>query len=365
MIWLWIAAALISAAAGALIVYRAARAARTGGEANPSLAVYQRQMAEIDELASRGLLAESDRRGVRAETGRRLLAAAERRETPVRSARSTTILFAAAVAPVAAFALYLAVGAPGQPDQPFARRLADWQAAAKADPQSLNAPQLAAVLRARAAANPTDPTPLRYLALAENAAGQPVEALQALDKAIALAPRDPALWQMKGELSMMLAQGDLDANARDAFAHAAAIDPRAPLPRYFLARARIGDGDLQGGLADWKALEAELAPDDSFRVALSQEIAQVTATGRLTPAQADNGADQAVGTPQIQAMVDGLAQKLKANPDDPDGWVRLVRAYTVLGEAPRRDAALTQARSRYASRPEVLRQLDAATKPAP
>jgi cytochrome c-type biogenesis protein CcmH len=40
-----------------------------------------------------------------------------------------------------------------------------------------------------------------------------------------------------------------------------------------------------------------------------------------------------------------------------------VRAYAVLGETDRRDAALAQARRRYAARPEVLRDLDAAMKP--
>ena len=70
--------------------------------------------------------------------------------------------------------------------------------------------------------------------------------------------------------------------------------------------------------------------------------------------------DAPVGAPQIQAMVDGLAARLQANPDDPAGWVRLVRAYTVLGEMARRDAALAAARRRYAGRPDILAQLDAA-----
>jgi cytochrome c-type biogenesis protein CcmH len=62
-------------------------------------------------------------------------------------------------------------------------------------------------------------------------------------------------------------------------------------------------------------------------------------------------------------MVDGLAAKLKANPDDPQGWTQLVKAYTVLGETDRRDAALAQARQRFASRPDVLTALADAARP--
>jgi cytochrome c-type biogenesis protein CcmH len=62
-------------------------------------------------------------------------------------------------------------------------------------------------------------------------------------------------------------------------------------------------------------------------------------------------------------MVDGLAARLKASPDDPAGWVRLVRAYSVLGETDRRDATLTEARRRYAGHADVLAALDQATHP--
>jgi cytochrome c-type biogenesis protein CcmH len=65
-------------------------------------------------------------------------------------------------------------------------------------------------------------------------------------------------------------------------------------------------------------------------------------------------------------MVDGLAARLQANPDDPEGWVRLVRAYGVLGEGDRQASALAAARKRYAGRADVLTALAAAASaPAP
>src|SRR5580698_4348461 len=100
MIWLWIAAALISGALAVLIVQRSVGAVTAPRSDNPALAVYRRQMAELDELAERGVLADAERRSVRAETGRRLLAAADRVEGPLRRGKSGVVMIAAAAVPL-------------------------------------------------------------------------------------------------------------------------------------------------------------------------------------------------------------------------------------------------------------------------
>jgi cytochrome c-type biogenesis protein CcmH len=358
MIWLWIAAALISGALAVLIVQRSVVAVTAPRSDNPALAVYRRQMAELDELAERGVLADAERRSVRAETGRRLLAAADRVEGPLKHAGPGQILLLTACVPIMALLGYFVLGAPGLPDQPFKARLAAWRSS---DPQTLAAPQMAAILRAIAAERPTDPEPLRQLALAEFASREPTEAVQALHRAIALAPARADLREMLGLALTAQNGGEPDADALDAFRHALALDPTNVTARYYLARARIAGGDAAAGLADWNALEATLGPSDPRRQELAQEIQQVSATGKLPAPQ--SAPDQSVGTPAIQAMVDGLAARLQYNPDDPAGWVRLVRAYTVLGELDRRDQALALARRRYAGRPDVLSQLQQAQAP--
>ncbi len=365
MIWLWIAAALVSAGLAALVVWRSALAARRTGSDSQALAVYRRQMAELDELADSGLIAESERRSVRAETGRRLLAAAGRVEPPVVAARPVVVLVLAAAVPLLAIGVYAVVGAPGLRDQPFARRLKGWEALA-ATGKSLDPAEFAAVWGDIAAHHPDDPTPLAEFAKAEFASGQAGEAEQALQRAIAIAPNRPDLWDMLGVTLVTQANGAVGPDAQAAFRHLLALDPNSADARYYLARARIAGGDVQGGLAAWRALLAVLPPGDPRHDALSQEIQQVASAGALpaeTAPTGPQGGQGAVGTPQIQAMVDGLAARLKAQPDDPAGWVQLVKAYTVLGETDRRDAALTEARRRYAARPDVLSALEAAAKP--
>jgi cytochrome c-type biogenesis protein CcmH len=59
----------------------------------------------------------------------------------------------------------------------------------------------------------------------------------------------------------------------------------------------------------------------------------------------------------IQSMVDRLAARLKDQPEDPQGWARLIRAYGVLGETDRQKAAVAEVERRYASRPAIMRSI--------
>jgi len=77
MIAFWAATGLLAAVAAVLVLLRAARAASAVGSEDPTLAVYRRQLAEIDDLAQRGLIGEEEQRTAHAEAGRRLLSAAD------------------------------------------------------------------------------------------------------------------------------------------------------------------------------------------------------------------------------------------------------------------------------------------------
>jgi cytochrome c-type biogenesis protein CcmH len=60
----------------------------------------------------------------------------------------------------------------------------------------------------------------------------------------------------------------------------------------------------------------------------------------------------------IRSMVERLATRLHQNGDDVEGWLRLVRAYMVLGDADKTKAALSDARQAVAKDPERLRELN-------
>jgi cytochrome c-type biogenesis protein CcmH len=64
----------------------------------------------------------------------------------------------------------------------------------------------------------------------------------------------------------------------------------------------------------------------------------------------------------IRGMVDRLATRLKQNGDDVEGWLRLVRAYMVMGDRDRAKGALADARQAVANDAERLRQLNEGLK---
>jgi cytochrome c-type biogenesis protein CcmH len=353
----WIAAAAISAAAGWLVLHGArVGSARAVGE-DPTLAVHRRQLSEIEDLATRGLLPEGEVRAARAESGRRLLAAVDAVPTgePAAGGRKAVLAIAVLV-PLLAVGLYAVVGAPGVADRPFSLRIAEWR---QSDPATLNPPQMAALIRSIVAQRPNDPEGYKNLALAEMASGDAMAASSALRRAVALAPKRADLWAALGETFMAEGEGEIGVDARAAFAEALRLDPASLSARYFLARADIADGKVTQGLDRWRVLAASLPADDPSRVALSAEIASVAKAGGLpkaepAPAQPDAAA--------IRGMVEGLASRLEASPNDPQGWVRLVRAWSVLGETGKRDAALARARDLYREKPEVLKALDEAAQ---
>jgi cytochrome c-type biogenesis protein CcmH len=362
MIAFWVAAALLAAGAGALILYRAALSGVRADAGDPSLAVYRRALSEIDELHERGLLPAEERRAARAEAGRRLLIAADRSEPPITAdSRGFAPLLAAAAVATVSLVIYLSIGSPGLPDQPFSSRLAAW----RANPERASPQALAAALADVANQRPGDPEPLRRLAAFDLSLGDADGAAHALRRAMVVAPAAADLPAMLGEVMVLKAQGDVGADARALFQSALKADPAQPTARYYLARAQIAKGDTAGGLAEWRAVLASLSPSDPRRSMLTAEIATVQTSGRLAPAAEGAATPSADMSAAITGMVEGLATRLQAHPDDPAGWVRLVRAYAVLGDAGKRDRALNQARARFAGRSDVLAALGEAARASP
>jgi len=66
-----------------------------------------------------------------------------------------------------------------------------------------------------------------------------------------------------------------------------------------------------------------------------------------------------IGPEQIQGMVDGLAQRLADDPDDPEGWTRLIRSRIVLGDIQSAIQDHKTMRNTFADQPDLIKQISA------
>jgi cytochrome c-type biogenesis protein CcmH len=380
MIGFWLAAGGLAGVA-ALLIMLAARAAETAPTEDPALRLHRRQLAEIDDLAARGLLSAEDQEAVRAEAARRLIAraeAGERAEAPGPPASRRIALAAALAGAVLAVGLYAVLGAAGAPDEPYRARVAAWR---RTDPAKLDPRELAAVLADMARERPNDPQVFAFLGRASLAAGDPFAAEKAYARAIALSPpTGPSGAVLEAGLGEALADAasasgegagestsgptpDRDA-AVAAFRRALDLDPKSPEALFALGRLDIDAGRRAEGVALWRSLLAEIPPADPRRAALAAAADRVAAGGPVeapVPAGAAAQGPLAAGETGafIRGMVARLAAKLDAAPNDPEGWARLVRAYGVLHDKPAQDAALKRARALFAARPAVLAPIEA------
>lgn len=112
--------------------------------------------------------------------------------------------------------------------------------------------------------------------------------------------------------------------------------------------------------ADSDSLPASHAPSRKLAIALALAlpVLGLLAYGQLGDPRALDP-EQTVAKPQmtpdqIYAMVEQLAEKMKANPDDMKGWVMLGRSYKTLGRYPEAAAAYAKAEKLIDGDPDLL-----------
>lgn len=269
MVVFWLLTGLATALAGLLVL----AGARQGGEADtvaePDLA--GRELAELDRLKTRGLLTEDAWASARAEAGRRLLASGPApAPATVRAGRDDRrwVLGALGLTGALALGIYLGVGTPGLPDQAYERRVDEWATTL----DTLEAPQIAAVVARVVRDRPDDLQALTMLGAARFEAGDPLGAASAFRRALAIEPDDAQSWARLGEALVRSQDGVVGGDAEIAFRQAVRIDPGQLGARFFLGQAALARGDIVETRAMWEPLIAALDPADPRRADLESRL---------------------------------------------------------------------------------------------
>jgi cytochrome c-type biogenesis protein CcmH len=363
ILWLIFAAMTATAMLAVLLPLRRRAPARSGSD----VAVYRDQLEEIDRDRAAGLVGAGEAEAARVEISRRLIAAAAppgRAEAPVeaRWGRRAAALAGVVMLPLGSAGLYLALGSPGIPSEPLASR----SVAAPAAPTSIEA--MVAQVEAHLVTNPEDGRGWEVLAPVYLRTGRFDDAVKARRNALRLLGPTAVREADLGQAMVAAADGVVTADARAAFDRAAALDPGDVMARYFLGLAAEQEGKREEAAAIWRKLLADAPPGARWTATVQAALAQIgeaVAPGAVPPPQAaaPAGPPKPLAEPpgeMILGMVARLAERLKADGSDLDGWVRLVRSYLVLGDQGKAQAALEDGRRALASDPDKLRRLDEA-----
>lgn len=363
---LWVVVGVITILA-LLFVLRPLAGSRQGGadRAEFDLAVYRDQLAEIEAERRRGNLTDEAAASAALEVERRMLRADQERKASVEDSsgggwRMFGAVALAIVVPVAGMLLYLRLGQPELPAQPLAARMeAGARQAAEADrAQGGQISDLVGRLEARLEREPGDVQGWALLGRSYLMLERPADAVGAFARAASLSPEDPDIAMGHAESQVFAAQGMVTPKAGEEFRRTLRLDSRHPGARYYLALARAQAGDMQGAYEGWLDLYRDTPPDAPWKSALDARLAEAARALNIDLASAlpkgpaaptSTGEGQPRGptaedmraaaqmseedrSQMIRGMVEGLAGRLRDNPADYDGWMRLARAYQVLGE---------------------------------
>ncbi len=312
-------------------------------------AIYRAQLAELRQEVESGEIAPADAEEARREIARRLLAADAAETAEPHNGLKSEAMFGLGLTllvPLAALALYVVLGRPDLPGEPLASR--DMDAAMKAAPLD----QVAESLFQRLAMDPGHAEGWLLLARTYMRLERYDEAASAYGRAIDLMGDKTGadLFSAYGESLTLAAGGRVTEAAAAAFVAAQSRDPKDAPSRYYLALRKSQTGDTAGALADLKALLADTPGDAPQRPIIERKVSELE--GQATVG--DN--------PQVQAMVEGLAAKLEAEPQNLDGWLLLMTSYVRLDRVDDARAAMTKARAVFKDDAAALAQIAAKAK---
>jgi cytochrome c-type biogenesis protein CcmH len=370
-----------------------------GKAAGSEDSVYLAQLKEIDREETLGLVPAEDAKLARLEVKRRLANAKadtiHDKEDAMRRSDQFTVVGVVAVLALGSGILYWTVGSPtvlSSPHKPASRILANSGTSA-ARPETAAMPtgqnQIAPVdellvrLEDRLALNPNDVEGWRMLGWSRFRMGDVEGARQAYKKAIDLDANDPDTLSAYGETLIRVAGGQISDEASGILERVLELNPTDARARFLIGLKKQQDGDAEAALEDWIALLASSSPGDDWRqdvkgrileladqlgIDVSARLPADVSSDPLGPSTQDVAAASQMPEAERQAMIEGMVsrldEKMKANPDDLDGWVRLIRARRVLGQEDQAKEALARAKAAFSGNATALQQLNtSATSP--
>jgi cytochrome c-type biogenesis protein CcmH len=211
-------------------------------------------------------------------------------------------------------------------------------------PSQTQIEDVVAKLKTRLVENPKEAETWRMLGWVEFNASRYQESQNAYAKAVEIDPINLDYQSAMAEAMVQVAKGVITPEAQKIFSDVLAKNPGEARSRFYSAMAREQAGDQKGALNLWVAMLKEAKASDGWREevakhadGLAKALGQQSAALDILKQKPDDQLDM------IKGMVAGLAAKMENDPQNVEGWIKLMRAYMVLKEPEKAKATLQQA----------------------
>lgn len=356
---------VLALATTGMMAFGTRRETRSLARKDGAVAILKDQLREVAADQDRGLITDDEAKAAKVEIRRRLLAVS-RSDGDMASSRSgrSVILMAAAFMPVASGLLYLQIGAPTVESLPFAARSDELEEATQIS-------ELTARLEARLNSDETGGPIEGWVMLGQTymRMGRYAKAAEAFEQIADREDADSSVFSRYAEALIASENGIVTPKAERIIDQAMARDPSNPAAVFYKAKALEQGGAIVAARA---LLFERLEASDGFYPWMETFVVSVNRLGSQTgektvnlasfapmlrgergPSDSDIAAAESMSEEDrgafIQSMVERLAARLEEEPGDLEGWLRLMRAYAVLGnteaeaEARRRARAVAEA----------------------
>ncbi|MHC2364231.1 c-type cytochrome biogenesis protein CcmI [Rhizobium leguminosarum] len=367
---IWIVFAVITAAIIASLLHPLASGrVRVNGRAADAARVYRDQLLELEIELQANEIGRNEYEYARAETARRLFKASdEKREErqglthPHRWLRLTVVAFL----PLASIGLYVLVGSPDMPSRPLQARLED---------PGQDIAILVAKTERHLASQPDDGRGWDVIAPIYLRTSRLVDARSAYRNALRLLGPDVHRLGGLAETLMAAAHGSVTEETFDVLRQILQLEPDNPRARFYIALSMEQAGRPDEARQAFQALAKQSPSDAPWLPLVNQHItmnggapaganpaapgANPSAPGNPTQQDVAAAENMSAGDRQqmIRGMVESLDAKLSEDPNNFEGWVRLVRSYAVLNDKDRAAGALKRGLAAFPPPGEEGRQL--------
>ncbi len=374
-----------------------------------TMAIYKDQLGSIDTEVASGQLTATDAEPARVELTRRLLDVADNaRANPAAprtllpsNQRARLALGVGLMVAIGATLIYAVNGSPDVPSSPaVSGQISDIPsptdltsiptggAATPGNPALPDVDTMMAKLEQRLQKQPDDVEGWRTLGWSYFNLKKYDKAAVAYGHTVELNKSNSEYHSAYGEALVMAANGQVTPQAKAEFETTLSINPADPRARFFVGLTKQQAGNEKAALDDWVKLLNDAPPGADWLPDLQQRTTAlaiklgIDLTGKVPataivgsgaaaskgPSPEEMKAAQALPASAQQAMindmVDGLERRLNENPNDPDGWVKLMRSRMVLKQPDAAKQAFQNALKAFSADKKLQQQLSQAAKEA-